>query len=267
MSLHKLVLLLLLGSLLPLSSRAQVSALYPFRPITIAGECAADLKPSAAVISGGVATSALKPSAAVAQLEKQLALLQAYVQQHQGTLRELERVRMIHTEGANNGQPRDPEFQVVQRFHAEFPVDAPVDRLLEHMMELGMDRFGENMAFPEYRQSIVVVHYDISGFEKQLTEIRERCVAEAWKRWCAAATEKNADCSSPTPPGSLQIQSFNLRSTEKVMRVDGQPEYINLTYSPYQPQSAAPDLLGNVPIHFVGNIVLNGPPLEGDNNR
>lgn len=267
MSLHKLVLLLLLGSLLPLSSRAQVSALYPFRPITIAGECAADLKPSAAVISGGVATSALKPSAAVAQLEKQLALLQAYVQQNQGTLRELERVRMIHTEGANNGQPRDPEFQVAQRFHAEFPVDAPVDRLLEHMMELGMDRFGENMAFPEYRQSIVVVHYDISGFEKQLTEIRERCVAEAWKRWCAAATEKNADCSSPTPPGSLQIQSFNLRSTEKVMRVDGPPEYINLTYSPYQPQSAAPDLLGNVPIHFVGNIVLNGPPLEGDNNR
>ena len=264
MSLRRLLLLSLLG-FLPLSSHAQVSALYPFRPITIAGECEADLKPSTAVISGGVATSALKPTAAVAQLDKQLALIRAFVQQNQGALKELERVRMIHTEGANNGQPRDPEFQVAQRFHAEFPVDAPMDRLLEHMMELGMDRFGENMAFPEYRQSIVVVHYDIQGFEKELTQIRERCMAEAWKRWCAAATVKNQDCSAPTPPRSLQIQSFNLRSTEKVMHVDGPSEYINITYSPYQPQSAAPDLLGNVPIHFVGNIVMNGPPMEGDN--
>ncbi|HKW27418.1 MAG TPA: SIMPL domain-containing protein [Terriglobales bacterium] len=239
--------------------------MYPSRGTTITGECEADLKPSVAVISGGVATSALKPTAAAAQLDKQLALLQAYVQQNQGTLKELERVRMIHTEGSNNGQPRDPEFQVAQRFHAEFPVDALMDRLLEHMMELGMDRFGESMAFPEYRQSIVVVHYDIQGFEKQLTQIRERCMTEAWKRWCAATTEKNADCGSPAPPGSLQIQSFNLRSTEKVMHADGPPEYININYSAYQPRSAPPELLGNVPIHFVGNIVLNGPPLEGDN--
>lgn len=261
MSLRRLLLLSLLG-FLRLFSHAQVSAIYPFRGTTITGECEADLKPSAAVISGGVATSALKPTAALAQLEKQLALIRAYVQQNQGALKELERVRMIHTEGANNGQPRDPEFQVAQRFHAEFPVDAPMDRLLEHMMELGMDRFGENMAFPEYRQSIVVVHYDIQGFEKQLTQIRERCMAEAWKRWCASAPEKNADCSAPTPPGSLQIQSFNLRSTEKVMRADGPPEYININYSAYQPRSAPPELLGNVPIHFVGNIVLGGPPME-----
>jgi hypothetical protein len=261
-SLHKLVLLSLLASFLPLSSTAQVSEIYPSRATTITGECEADLKPSVAVISGGVATSALKPTAAVAQLDKQLALLQAYVQQNRGTLKELERVRMIHTEGSNNGQPRDPEFQVAQRFHAEFPVDAPMDRLLEHMIELGMDRFGENMAFPEYRQSIVVVHYDVQGFEKQLSDIRERCMAEAWKRWCAAGTEKNADCSSPNLPGSLQIQSFNLRSTEKVMHADGPPEYININYSAYQPRSAPPELLGNVPVHFVGNIVLGGPAME-----
>jgi hypothetical protein len=262
-SLHKLVLLSLLGSVLPPFSQAQVSAIYPSRTTMIAGECEADLQPSVAVISGGVATSALKPTAAAAQLDKQLALLQACVQQNQGTLRELERVRMIHTEGSNNGQPRDPEFQVAQRFHAEFPVEAPMDRVLEHMMELGMDRFGESMAFPEYRQSIVVVHYDIQGFEKQLTQIRERCMTEAWKRWCSATTEKNADCGSPAPPGSLQIETFNLRSTEKVMRADGPPEYITITYSAYQPRSAPPELLGNVPIHFVGNIVLNGPAVGG----
>jgi uncharacterized protein YggE len=68
---------------LPFSSHARVSAIYPSRTTMITGECEADLKPSVAVISGGVAASALKPTAAAAQLNKQLALLQAYVQQDQ----------------------------------------------------------------------------------------------------------------------------------------------------------------------------------------
>ncbi|HEV2115573.1 MAG TPA: SIMPL domain-containing protein [Terriglobales bacterium] len=263
MSLPKLLLLCVLsGSFVPLPCHAQVGEIYPSRVPLISGECEADLKPTVAVISGGVASSALKPTAAVAQLDKQLALIRGYVQQNQGTLKELERVRMIHTEGSNNGQPRDPDFQVAQRFHAEFPVDAPMDQLLEHMIELGMDRFGENMSLPEYRQSIVVVHFDIQGFDRQLTQIRNRCLAEAWKQWCASGSPKSVDCSSSTPPESLQIQSFYLRSTEKIMRADGPPEYINITYSAYQPRSAPPELLGNVPIHFVGNIVLNGPALE-----
>jgi len=57
-SLRRLLWLSLLG-FLPFSSQAQVSAIYPSRTTMITGECEADLKPSVAVISGGVATSAL----------------------------------------------------------------------------------------------------------------------------------------------------------------------------------------------------------------
>jgi hypothetical protein len=241
---------------------AQIGEIYPTHSPVITGECEADLKPTIAVVSGGVATSALKPTTAITQLDKQLALMREYVQQNHGTFRELERVRLIHTEGSNNGPPRDPEFQVAQRFHAEFPADTPVDSLLEHMIELGMDRFGENMSLPEYRQSIVVVNFEIPEFERQLTQIRQHCVAEAWKRWCATPMARNLACNGPNPPESLQIQSFNLRSTEKVMRSNGPPEYLLINYSAYQPRSAPPELLGNIPIHFVGNIVLNGPALE-----
>jgi hypothetical protein len=241
--------------------RAQVSDIYPPVNTTITGDCEADLKPGVAVISGGVATSALKPTDAVSQLDKQLKLIRSYIQQNQGRLKELERVRMIHTERSNNGEPRGSEFQVAQRFRAEFPVDAAVDHLLEHIMELGMDRFGDNMASPEYRQSVVVIHFEIQNFHEQVRAIRERCVAQAWKHWCDSMATKNPACETNTPPKSLRIQSFSLRSTEKLLRSDAAPDYFLINYSAYQAQTTPPELLGNVPIHLVGNVMLDDPEL------
>ncbi len=242
-----------------LQCHGQIGQIYPQRNSIVTGDCQADLKPATAVISGGVAASALKPTEAAEQLDKQLALIRTYIQQNQGTLKELERERMIHTEGSVNGQPRDPSFQVAQRLRAEFPADAPVDRILERLMELGMDRFGENMSLPEYRTSIVVVHYEIANFEAQLKQIREHCIAEAWKQWCGSPTTEKPECKASAPPESLQIQSFNLRSTDKLMRADGASDYFRLAIYPSQPPAMPPELLGNVSIHLVGSIVLNNP--------
>ena len=82
-----------------------------------------------------------------------MALIRDYAQQNRGKLKELERVRMVHTEGSVNGQPRDPSFQLAQRIRAEFPADAPMESILERLMELGLDRFGNNMSPAESRQS------------------------------------------------------------------------------------------------------------------
>lgn len=249
------------------AQRAQIAQIFPQRSMIVTGDCEADLKPTIAVISGGVAVSALKPSEAAAQLDKQMALIRSYIQESHGTLKELERVRMIHTEGMNNGQTRDPNFQIAQRLRAELPVDAPVDDILEHLMELGMDRFGENMSAPDYRQSTPVIHFEIPNFETQIKQIQERCTAEAWKHWCAAETTKTAACQSATPPESLQVQSFTLRTTEKLMRAEGPPDYFHFNYPNYggYQQLTPPELLGNVAMHLIGNIVLNGPDVEKNN--
>jgi uncharacterized protein YggE len=109
MSHHKLLFFFtVLGSLGAFLCHAQVGEIYPSRATMMTGECEADLKPTVAVNSGCVADSALTPTAAVAQLDKQLALMRDYIQQNQGVLKELDRVRMIHTESSNAGQPRDP---------------------------------------------------------------------------------------------------------------------------------------------------------------
>jgi hypothetical protein len=237
--------------------QAQIGQVYS-RNSVITGDCEAELKPDLAVIAGGVAATALKPTEAANQLDKQLDLIRNYVQQNQGKLKDLERVRMIHTEGSFNGQPRDPSFQLAQRFRAEFAADAPVDRILDHLMELGMDRFGDNMAMPETRQNIVVVHFEIQNFDAQLNRIRDSCTAAAWKQWCESSGVKNPECNAAEPPAYLQVQSFNLRSTEKLMR-DGSSDYLHVGWSMYQPQQQInpPELLGNVTIHLTGGIVLN----------
>lgn len=242
----------------------QIGPTYPSRVITISGECEAELQPAKAVVSGGVAVSALKPSSAANQLDKQMKLIREYVQQNQGKLTELERVRMIHTEGAVNGQPRDPSFQLAQRIRAEFPVDAPVDDILEHLMELGLDRFGDNMSPAESRQSIVVVRYEIENFDEQLKEIRDRCTTEAWKRWCISAGAQSLSCKAGNLPESLQLQSLTLRSTEKVMRGEGPADYYRISITAYQSgqQASPPELLGNLPLYLVGNIVLNNSEPE-----
>jgi hypothetical protein len=253
---QKLAILILLQPFL-LRCHAQIGQMYS-RNIVITGDCEAELKPDLAVISGGVGVTALKPTDAANQLDKQLDLIRSYVQQNQGKLMDLERVRMIHTEGSFNGQPRDPSFQLAQRFRAEFAADAPVDRILDHLMELGMDRFGDNMSMPETRQSIVVVHFEIQNFDGQINQIHERCASEAWKNWCQSSAGKNPECGAAYPPASLQVQSFNLRSTEKLMR-DGTSDYLRVGWSMYQPQqqNTPPELLGNVTVHLTGSIVLN----------
>jgi hypothetical protein len=246
------------------STFGQIRQAYPSRVVAITGECEAELRPAKAVIAGGVAVSALKPSSAVDQLEKQMVLIRDYVRQNQGTLKELERVRMVHTEGSVNGQPRDPSFQLAQRIRAEFPADAAMDSILEHLMELGLDRFGDNMSAAESRQSIVVIRYEMENFDEQLKQIRDRCTIEAWKSWCTSAGTKSLSCKAGDPPDSLQLQSLSLRSTEKLMRGEGPTDYYRISINGYQSgqQISPPELLGNVPLRLVGTISLNNSEPE-----
>ena len=237
----------------------QIGQTYPSRVVTISGDCEAELRPAKAVVAGGVAVSALKPSNAVDQLDKQMTLIRDYVRQNPGKLKELERVRMVHTEGSVNGQPRDPSFQLAQRIRAEFPADAPMDSILEHLMELGLDRFGHNMSAAESRQSIVVIRYEMENFDEQLKQIRERCTTEAWKSWCSSAGTKSLSCKAGDVPESLQLQSLNLRSTEKLMRGEGPTDYYRISINGYRSgqQISPPELLGNLPLHLAGTISLN----------
>lgn len=212
-----------------------------------------DISPDKAVILGGVSASALKPSDAVEQLEKQLALMRSYVAEKHGELQMMERVRTI-----KNPQPgkeaSELPFQVVQRLEATFPASAPVDAILEKLIELGMDRFGDNV-LNNYNRREAVIRYPISNFDTRMNEFAQRCTADAWKEWCAK-TEAVKACASSTAPASLELESFNVRSKEALMRPDGGSAFWQWNMNRAQRQAAPADLLGNLTVHLDGNIML-----------
>src|SRR6516165_6470827 len=109
----------------------------------LTGTCAMAAAPDIAVISGGIASAALKPIDAVAQLDKHLGIIQAYLEEAHGRL-----------------------------------------RLMQRLIELGLDRFGDNVlnSGGSRRSAVVVFRFD--DFDAKLRDLEKQCVADAWKQWC-----------------------------------------------------------------------------------
>ena len=223
----------------------------------LTGTCAMAAAPDIAVISGGIASAALKPIDAVAQLDKHLGIIQAYLEEAHGRLRLMERVRTLMNPSSNPNE-RELPFQVVQRLYAEFPADAPVDAIMQRLIELGLDRFGDNVlnSGGSRRSAVIVFRFD--DFDAKLRDLEKQCVADAWKQWCVAQTSA---CPSEQPPAQLQLQFFTVRSTERLLRPDsGGAQYWQFTYTPAQRSAEPLEMLGNVVVHFRGTITLTYRP-------
>jgi hypothetical protein len=211
-----------------------------------------DLSPDKAAIVGGVSSSGLKPTDVAEQLDKQLALIKTYVNEKHGELQLLERVRTLKNPPPPGREDPEPPFQIVQRMQATFPPDAPLDAILQKLIELGMDRFGDNVAnVNTSNRREAVVRFRFSSFDAKMNDFQQRCAADAWKQWCA---KESTVCPSQTPPADLDIQTFNVRSKESLMRPEGGNFPLQFTMGKMQHSPDPPDLLGNITVHLEGNI-------------
>jgi hypothetical protein len=227
----------------------------PQEYVQINGMCATEMSPNQALIVGGVSSAALKPDDAVEQLEKQLKLMRSYVAEKHGEIQMMERVRTL-----KNPQPgkaeSEPPFQVVQRLRATFPPDAPMDAILEKLIELGFDRFGDNV-LNNFNRREVVIRFRITDFDSKLNDFQKQCTAEAWQQWCSTANDKEI-CGSKMFPSNIDVQSFSVRSKETLMRAEGNSAPWQFVVARGQQRSPeVPDLMGNVTVHLVGNISLS----------
>jgi hypothetical protein len=238
----------------PLSNRALPFVRNP-EWAQLTGNCSLEVAPTKAVIVGGVAVSALKPTEAAEQLDKQLALMRAFIEENHGQLILLERARTVKPPPGNNSNDTEPPFQVVQRLHAEFPADAPMDKILQRMIELGLDRFGENVLNNNGSRRETVVRYRVGDFEQKVREMQQRCTADAWKQWCTTPQAKGV-CRSDDPPADVQLQSFSARSVETVLVPDNGANHWTFNYSRGQPVADSPELLGNVTLHLTATASL-----------
>jgi len=224
------------------------------RIVTLTGSCSVTVAPDRAVIVGGIAAGAMLPLPAVEQLDKQLVAIRGVVEEHHGTLELLERVRTVKPPSPGTREAELP-FEVVQRLQATFPAKASVDTILQRMIEIGLDRFGDAVLSTDGSNRQTVVRYRMTDLDARLDALRERCAADAWKTWCASPAAAGS-CPTDSPPDDLELQSLYVRSAERVLRPDGGVGYWEFTISPTQRRPRAFELLGNVPVHLTGSIVL-----------
>jgi len=217
--------------------------------------CSAEVLPTTAVVVGGVAAEGLKPVEVGQQLDKQLELMRNYVESNHGHLLLLERVRTLKSPPPNRAMSEQP-YEVVQRLQAEFPAEAPMDTHLQKIIELGLDRFGDNVLNANNSRREVVVRFRIADLEAKIRDLQRACTLIAWKHWCATPPGKEL-CATDQPPPELQLQTFSVHSAETVLIPNDGVNRWRIDYGHIPHFVEPPDLLGNLPIHLEGNIVLN----------
>jgi hypothetical protein len=228
----------------------------PSQIFQLHGTCGTMIAPDKAIIPGGVSSRGVEPTDAIAQLDKQVAAIRSYIEDSHGHLELLERVRTLKNPSQQPGRTdNEPPFEVVQRFQAEFPANAPVDSILQKLIELGMDRFGENI-LNNYQRREAVIRFRVSDFDAKMQGLQDACTADAWTQFCKTA--QAADCPSPKPPANFDFVSFNVRSEESLLRPDGaQALPWQFSYNRLLRSAQPSDLLGNITIHLDGAILLN----------
>jgi hypothetical protein len=230
-------------------------------PAQLFGSCTGEIAPSIAIIAGGVAVQGLKPLDTSADLEKQMAAIAKYVDENHGKLILLERVRTVKNPAPYGSSDPGQPFEIIQRLHVELPVSAPVDAILQRLLELGLDRFGETVFSANGHREEAVL-YRVTDVDSFTHAMEQRCIADAWKTWCSAAAAKDS-CKTGDPTPDLENLTFNARSDEQVLIPGIAVTYWTLNSFRGAPRNPSKDLLGNITVHFSGSVsAMYRIPLE-----
>ena len=221
-------------------------------PAQLFGSCTGEIAPSIAIIAGGVAVQGLKPLDTSADLDKQMAAIAKYVEENHGKLILLERVRTLKNPAPYGSSDPGQPFEIVQRLHVELPVSAPVDAILQRLLELGLDRFGETVLSANGHREEAVL-YRVTDLDSFTHAMEQRCIADAWKTWCSTTAAKEA-CKSADPSPDLENLNFNARSDEQVLIPGVAATYWTLNSFRGAPRNPSKDLLGNITVHFTGSV-------------
>lgn len=248
----------------PTHAQEQTARLIPRGsiPAQLFGSCTGEIAPSMAIIAGGVAVQGLKPLDTSADLDKQMAAIAKYVEENHGKLILLECVRTVKNPPPNGSSDTAQPLEIIQRLHVELPVSAPVDVILQRLLELGLDRFGEAVVAANGRREEAVL-YRVTDVDSFTHAMEQRCIADAWKTWCSTTAPKDA-CKTADPPSDLENLTFNARSDEQVLMPGVAVTYWTLSSFRGAPRNPSKDLLGNITVHFSGSVsaMYRIPPEE-----
>ena len=221
-------------------------------PMQLSGSCTGEIAPALAIIAGGVAVQGLKPLDTSADLDKQMAAIARYVEESHGKLILLERVRTLKNPAPHGSSDTGQPLEIIQRLHVELPVSAPVDAILQRLLELGFDRFGETVLSANGHREEAIL-YRVTEVDTLAHVMEQRCIADAWKTWCSTIAPRDV-CKTADPPADLEVFNFSARSDEQLLMPGVAAGYWQLNSFRGAGHNPPKDLLGNITVHFTGSI-------------
>jgi len=225
--------------------------------------CRLELRPDIAVVSGAMTAQSLKPAQAAERLDRQLEAARRYAVEVGGRLILAERVRAMRSLSRERTDPTVQPFLLLQRLEVELPADAPIDTVLERLLQIGLDRYGRNVGIEYADQNPrVVVRYRFSRLAAELDLMHARCRRDAFSGWCARQrAQPPALCAAPWEQVDprLTTRSLTLLS-QPLLNEYGTSAPLQLVYPWSGAQVAAIEAVGDVAVSFDGALVLDLPP-------
>lgn len=183
------------------------------------GACTAAISPDQVVVVTGFSAKGLKATEVGMRLDQTGKLISKKAEQLGGKAVLKDRLRGAHTMTLRSDNAEQAPYTAVQLVDIEFPVTAEIDRAVDALIPLGLDRFGRDIQLEPSSSSQAFVFYRVQDPVKSIEKVFETCKQMALKQACTNAmqpmcelpAEKVIQCAR-IDYGSLTAETHNGRN-------------------------------------------------------
>jgi hypothetical protein len=174
--------------------------------------CSITLQPDVVVIVGGISAKGQKAAEVGARLDQITQSVKQRAAELNGKVVLGDRLR-----GAKAATPRaekdEPAPYVgVQLVEIEFPLSVDIDRMLDRLLPLGIDRFGKRIGLEASTETRPFVFYRVTGLGKSAAPVVAACKEQLLPNTCGNVLHPLCQAPAGKVQQCVQILAANLRA-------------------------------------------------------
>jgi len=206
----------------PTQGQIQPTPAVPQR-LAFAGPCSAVITPDQVVVVVGFSASGLKAAEVGARLDETAKLIGKKAAELGGKATFKDRLRGARNVTLRNDKAEQSPYTAVQLVDIEFPVSTKIERAVDALIPLGLDRFGRDIQLEPASSTQPFVFYRVKEPSKNITNAFDTCLREVLASTCVNALqplcelprEKVLQCAR-IDFGSMQAEFHNGRNRTTV---------------------------------------------------
>lgn len=183
------------------------------------GTCTAAISPDQVVMITGFSAKGLKATEVGMRLDQTGKLVSKKAEQLGGKVILKDRLRGAHTMTLRSDNAEQAPYTAVQLVDIDFPITTDIERAVDALIPLGLDRFGRDIQLEPSTSSQAFVFYRVQDPAKSIEKVFESCKQMALKQACLNAmqplcelpAEKVIQCAR-IDYGSLSAETHNGRN-------------------------------------------------------